>query len=213
MKEVVHSRAQGVTLIELLVVFAIIGVLAAIILPVISSMEERANITQCASNLRQIGIAMSSYVADHSQRLPVPCNTEGRSLWQNGKYGYVAGLGYLQYYGYFAGIPNVALLGSVRSPIFHCPTQTKGGYLTSQNWGDYWYNMATGDTSIPNPLGPSVASLSPGKSIAFDYFPINASSGTHANLTSVNCLYLDGSVLNINQQNFKTNSRITALDR
>jgi len=54
-----RTPRHGFTLIELLVVVAIIAVLIAMLLPMLNKARESAKRVQCASNLRQNGLALA----------------------------------------------------------------------------------------------------------------------------------------------------------
>ena len=73
-----HWKNVGAfTLIELLVVIAVIALLMGILMPALRIAREQSKRAVCASNLRQLGMAVLTYTADHDGRIPP-------SLYQNG---------------------------------------------------------------------------------------------------------------------------------
>jgi prepilin-type N-terminal cleavage/methylation domain-containing protein len=58
---------RAFTLIELLIVIAILAILASLLFPVFAQARESARQTQCASNMRQLGLAMRIYISDNDE--------------------------------------------------------------------------------------------------------------------------------------------------
>lgn len=156
-----RARRPGFTLVELLVVIAIISLLAAIILPVLSSARESARRIVCVSNLRQIGLALQMYEQDHTERLPGP-GASGRE-WAAQIAPYVG-----------------------NTQIFSCPSDTRSGVepsiggagLAPLSFG--WNSLYIDDSHFgfrnPDGSGVSLSSVSlPTETIAiFDYDNRNA---------------------------------------
>lgn len=72
MREIISkSDEDGFSLIELLATIAVIAILSAILIPVISSVKNSARTAQSLSNLRQIAVAMQMYSADNNGFYPI----------------------------------------------------------------------------------------------------------------------------------------------
>lgn len=73
------SSPLGISLLETLVAVAIVGTLATMILPLVSSAKSRADATKCAGNLRQLASGLFNYAAESDGSLP-PGATWDRSI-------------------------------------------------------------------------------------------------------------------------------------
>ena len=136
------SCPKAFTLIELLVVLAIIGAIAAIILPVFASVRARAKQTACLSNMRQIALAVQQYAQDNNSYIP-PYNS-----WYGGTFG-ETGIHMVDH-----GAELVACLNPYihDRDIWFCPADIYAGtpstagdinhrylsYGTSLAWFDHW---------------------------------------------------------------------------
>jgi prepilin-type N-terminal cleavage/methylation domain-containing protein/prepilin-type processing-associated H-X9-DG protein len=103
-----ESRRHAFTLIELLVVIAIIAVLAALLMPAMRKAMERARLTYCINNLKQIGTAFALFASDHSAQM-IP-------LW---KQDYPGGQGGLTWCKSVTGIGS-----TFHNPVDYLPTPT-----------------------------------------------------------------------------------------
>src|SRR5579872_3108600 len=70
-----HKRSIAFTLVEMLVVITIIGILTALLLPVLEKARAKARRIQCVADLKQVGIGFHSFLHDHDSKLPMQVST------------------------------------------------------------------------------------------------------------------------------------------
>ena len=133
--------AVGFTLIELLVVIAIIGILSALLLPVLSAAKSRARRTICLNNLRQINQAVRMYSDDSDDATPSPGSAAASTN--------IEGL----YFGYKALMKNYVGLKGGSSPqnrLFVCPADAffPSFVLTNTTWPYYYVRKSIHDQAF-----------------------------------------------------------------
>jgi len=173
---------RGFTLIELLVVIAIIAILAAILFPVFAQAREKARQATCASNLRQLGVAIQMYHTDYDQRYPFwswGANGQGGgnmiSLWHLAIFPYVKNVGVYscpsdgQNWGqattdlYWWSIPKAQRL--VVAPMFEDPKDNGSGGVDkiplSYGISETFHGSGWGEANLPAPASTAVLSEAP----------------------------------------------------
>ncbi len=133
-------RNRGMTLIELMVVIAIIGVLAALVFPMLSRAKESSRRARCATNLMQFGTAFQLYANDNNGFAP-------RSWWG------------VRYGGYKEGDLRDPVYTYVNKSwqVYYCPsdryqtlqTEAPGVYGHRTSYGYNWWGPGNRPPSDP----------------------------------------------------------------
>ncbi|OQA84999.1 MAG: putative major pilin subunit [Lentisphaerae bacterium ADurb.Bin242] len=82
-----HGEKKLFTLIELLIVIAIIAILAAMLLPALNKVREKAKTVSCGSNLKQFGTVSNLYLNDYNDWV-MPSQVMGRQWLSNDVFSY-----------------------------------------------------------------------------------------------------------------------------
>lgn len=113
-----NRRKAAFSLIEMTAAIAIIALLAVIITPAMRGIVSKSDETRCASNLRQIGLAMAQYAAEHDNRLPGPLYTR-----QGSYYGTRDAFALPMILAPYLGLPTNVIFEKAK--VFECPAWRK----------------------------------------------------------------------------------------
>ncbi len=154
------------TLIELLVVIAIIAVLASMLLPALGKAREKARLTQCTGNYRQIGMAFGLYFNDFDDFLPGPSTQVCMWLFSKTDSNILYSLDTLYLQSVQGGV-----LTTKTGKVWQCPsdwdffmskTDKRFAVCNNTGWGDtdvrknwryvFGYPYGTGADKLPKPI-------------------------------------------------------------
>jgi prepilin-type N-terminal cleavage/methylation domain-containing protein len=106
------KKRPGFTLVELLVTIAVIGILAALLLPVLGAAKAQAKRTTCLNNVKQINLATRMYADDNRDAIVLPSGFISLHDWATI---------YKEYVKSYASYPGKP---SPSEKLFACPADT-----------------------------------------------------------------------------------------
>jgi prepilin-type N-terminal cleavage/methylation domain-containing protein/prepilin-type processing-associated H-X9-DG protein len=169
-------RQRAFTLIEMLVVIAIIGIVAALLLPALARTREAGRSAACLSNLHQIGLGLQIYVQDNQNRMPVMYDRSTNSAVTNG--------------------PSIDIVLSSfvggNTNVFRCPSDFENLFqLTGSSYS--WDSLLNGQDADHLQL---LTNIYPASQI-FVVFDKDKFHWMRGSQRAVNYLYADGHIKNL----------------
>ena len=193
-------KKSAFTLIELLVVISIIAILASIAVPVFGKAMEKGKATNCAANLRQLGMGTVAYLNDNEDQM------YSRGAESGG--GAVAWPSTL----HRKYVTNWKVF---RSPFDKRPDRDEENAPVSYGLNTYLFDVHSSKITSPSQLILMASAVSSGKALDFPEANRGSTnvevrpgsgpkSGTHNNRSQINVVYADAHAASINCQEFSS---------
>jgi prepilin-type N-terminal cleavage/methylation domain-containing protein len=126
-----RSRRHGFTLVELLVVIAIIGILIGLLLPAIQMARESARRANCASNMRNVSMAVHGYSTQNGEAIPVGVYKTSLYSAQSVILSQLELANIQKLFGTFTSTAMASQTAtSKKVPIYNCPSDNPSGTVT-----------------------------------------------------------------------------------
>jgi prepilin-type N-terminal cleavage/methylation domain-containing protein/prepilin-type processing-associated H-X9-DG protein len=200
-------RTKAFTLVEMLVVIAIIGILAAILLPALSGGQRRAQRIFCENSLQEIGVAFHVFSNDHTGKFPMDVSTNDGGSMELIAGGFQSGQIFYTAFRTFQVLSNEL----VRPQILVCPTDLRevvSNFPALQNQNLSYFIGANGTFDQPTSIlagdrnlttnsfeTPTILQIGPGSRLSWTW-EMHQFQG--------NVVYADGHVEEWNQSGLKS---------
>jgi len=165
--QISQADRRGFTLIELLVVIAIIAILAALLMPVLTSAREAAMRVSCTNNCKEVGIGAITYAGDNADTMPICDLPQGDNPWETSQACRVQGIPSSTITQGPYGLGMLYFNDLVKNPkVFYCPSVPDNDL--------YAYDTYTGPGYPWPSIPPSYTRFNTGNAYVrcgFDYYP------------------------------------------
>ena len=174
---------RGLTLVELLVVISLVGLVLIVVIPgCAQSRDGHGRRTSCASNMRNVALAVMGYSTQNSDEIPIGIHKSSRYTAQSAILGQLEAVTLLRQFGNFTATADTSQSATkVRLPIYNCPSDNPSGTYSSPGGGLYArsnFVFCFGADTMEPPNKKDRGVFRVGSISGFDTMPMDGSMNT-----------------------------------